>query len=541
MKKNIIWLFVAWFAFVCSTTILSSCSKDKDESTGFPEEQIEPSPAQQPTATVVVEGGEDEVTESLKKAPGLVKIRKEIRSQEAGELANVPVYFCYFTQLVDHKDPSKGTFEQKVAITMNYPFRKGEPVLNILHTQGYNTPDTADAVWTTGMHFPVLNEVQVEYRYFGTSLPEPFDNFDFTYLSSEQQSADLHTIMTALKQTDLFTGQWMSTGVSKNGVTTALYAYYDELNGWNDMDVYVPFCAPFIKTLDNVAVGDFIEQGALGDMPELRQRIFDIARLAAEDSEAGAKFRELIVNSNISAGIDVSQLSENTKKGYICSALNTYMNNLFSRLSYINIDSWKGIIPDPKSNDTNLDELFFFMIADDKTFDEAIKENQKKVSTRTEISEERRQQFLNSRRADASWPYYVQAVLELGTYAFSYSFLEDCKYITQQDMLNWQKDNVSSVAEFPEYASRYNGKMIEDFLKNLNTTKKKMIFVYGGNDPWTGAAVPNSVTSNPNVKKLIIPHGTHNDDILSEENWESKGEEIYDAINAFLTEMQGKK
>ena len=40
-KKNIIWLFVAWFAFVCSTTILSSCSKDKDESTGFPEEQIE--------------------------------------------------------------------------------------------------------------------------------------------------------------------------------------------------------------------------------------------------------------------------------------------------------------------------------------------------------------------------------------------------------------------------------------------------------------------------------------------------------------------
>lgn len=30
MKKNILWLFVALFALVCSTPLLSSCSKDKD-------------------------------------------------------------------------------------------------------------------------------------------------------------------------------------------------------------------------------------------------------------------------------------------------------------------------------------------------------------------------------------------------------------------------------------------------------------------------------------------------------------------------------
>ena len=288
MKKIILWVLAALFAFACITTLLSSCSKSAEGLGG--DDSIEDD-SDDNTATVVIEGGEDEVTESLLKAPGLVKIRKEVRSEQAGEMANVPVYFCYFTQLVDHNDPSKGTFEQKVAITMNYPFRKGEPVLNILHTQGYNTPDTADEVWTTGMHFPV---------------------------------------------------------------------------------------------------------------------------------------------------------------------------------------------------------------------------------------------------------YYVQAVLELGTYSFSYSFLDDGNYITQQDMLDWQKDNASSDVEYPEYASRYNGKMMADFLKNLNTTEKKMVFVYGGNDPWTGAAVPNSVTSNPNVKKFIIPLGTHNDDILSDENWESKGEEIYDAINDFLLEIKEK-
>ena len=505
------------------TWLLTSCVDTNDN----------PAP-KDPAVTVVVEGGEDEVTESLKKAPGLVRIRKEVRTEKAGELAGVPVYFAYFNQLVDHNDPSKGTFEQKVAITMNYPFRKGNPVLNILHTQGYYTPDNADAIWTTGLHFPVLNEVQVEYRYFGTSLPEPFDNFDFTYLSSEQQSADLHAIMTALKQTDLFPGQWISTGVSKSGITTALYAYYDELNGWNDIDVYVPFCAPFIKTLDNVAVGDFIEQGALGDMPELRQRIFDIGRLLVEDSEAGAMFREALVKYHLEPGADVSEVTESTTKGLVCSTLNYYMNNLFSRLSYINIYIWKDFIPDPHAENPDYDSLLFFMLASDKEFEEAIAEKRKNATTRTEISEERRRQFLNSRQRDPGWPYYVQAVLELGSYAFSYSFMENCTYLTQQEMLQWQTDNVSSAVEYPEYATRYNGKMMADFLKNLNTTNKKMVFVYGGNDPWTGAAIPNSVTSNPNVKKLIIPHGTHNDDILSEENWESKGEEIIDAINAFL-------
>ena len=84
-------------------------------------------------------------------------------------------------------------------------------------------------------------------------------------------------------------------------------------------------------------------------------------------------------------------------------------------------------------------------------------------------------------------------------------------------MLQWEMNNSSTAVRFPEYVSRYNSKMMADFLNNLYATKKKMVFVYGGNDPWTGAAIPSSVTSNPNVKKFIIPHGTHND-----------------AINAFL-------
>ena len=49
---------------------------------------------------------------------------------------------------------------------------------------------------------------------------------------------------------------------------------------------------------------------------------------------------------------------------------------------------------------------------------------------------------------------------------------------------------------------------IADFLK---TTDCKMFFVYGENDPWTGAAIDDP--TNVNVKKLVIKGGTHNDAI----------------------------
>ena len=60
-------------------------------------------------------------------------------------------------------------------------------------------------------------------------------------------------------------------------------------------------------------------------------------------------------------------------------------------------------------------------------------------------------------------------------------------------------------------------------LKNLETTDKKLIFVYGEDDPWTGAAIPNP--SNPNVKKYIVPHGTHTDD-FKQYAWYEGGMEV---------------
>lgn len=64
-------------------------------------------------------------------------------------------------------------------------------------------------------------------------------------------------------------------------------------------------------------------------------------------------------------------------------------------------------------------------------------------------------------------------------------------------------------------------------MNNLETTTKKLIFVYGADDPWTGAAIPDPV--NPNVKKYIVPHGTHTDD-FTRYAWYEGGAEVVKKI-----------
>jgi hypothetical protein len=49
-----------------------------------------------------------------------------------------------------------------------------------------------------------------------------------------QASEDYHAIVTALRGSGYFNGQWLATGTSKSGIASALYAYYSEKKGYND-------------------------------------------------------------------------------------------------------------------------------------------------------------------------------------------------------------------------------------------------------------------------------------------------------------------
>ena len=160
------------------------------------------------------------------------------------------------------------------------------------------------------------------------------------------------------------------------------------------------------------------------------------------------------------------------------------MINLFAVQSYGDFDTWTKLIP--TENSTPEEYAAFFMLTEN---DDCI--YRKNAAARGPLAW----------RDDL---FLVQIPIDHGYFGFDYTWFLDGKLLSDSDK-QYLKDLME---EFKE------SKSVElqiDLVKNLETTTKKMIFVYGEDDPWTGAAIPDP--TNPNVKKYIIPHGVHTDNL----------------------------
>ena len=143
--------------------------------------------------------------------------------------------------------------------------------------------------------------------------------------------------MTGLKKA-LITGngKWLSTGVSKNGMTTAQYAYYDEQNGWNDIDVYVPFVAPFPPQEYDLRIGTYmITESSKAVLPDLEKAYKKLVNDQA------------IADATVAAFINGNQV-EKGDSAYL-HLLKDVFGNLFGVQSYGDIDTWKNFIPTENS------------------------------------------------------------------------------------------------------------------------------------------------------------------------------------------------
>ena len=171
------------------------------------------------------------------------------------------VYKIRYKQLIDHNNPSKGTFSQKVELGYrNYD----SP--NVLVTEGYSFDDNNSAYSSSYApqnelaHLLNGNYIYVEHRYFGDSqMYEDFDYHqadDWEYLTTKQAADDLHSIVEDFKK--VLTGKWLSSGASKGGMTTEMYAYYHP----HDIDVYVPRVAPFANSFYDDRLYKFVFEEA---------------------------------------------------------------------------------------------------------------------------------------------------------------------------------------------------------------------------------------------------------------------------------------
>jgi hypothetical protein len=167
-----------------------------------------------------------------------------------------------YTQPVDHRHPSEGTFQQRITV-----LHKDTARPTVFYTGGYNVSTTP------GRREPTQivdgNQVSMEYRYFTPSRPRPAD---WSKLDIWQAASDQHRIFKALKK--IYSEKWISTGGSKGGMTATYYERYYP----RDMDGVVAYVAPNdVVNQEDSAYDRFF--GTVGT-PECRARLNGVQREA---------------------------------------------------------------------------------------------------------------------------------------------------------------------------------------------------------------------------------------------------------------------
>ncbi|KOU25187.1 MULTISPECIES: S28 family serine protease [unclassified Streptomyces] len=133
-----------------------------------------------------------------------------------------------YEQPVDHRQPWKGTFKQRLTL-----LHKDVSRPSVFFTSGYNVNTSPRRSEPTTIVDG--NQMSMEYRFFTPSRP---DAANWANLDIWQAASDQHRIFTALKK--IYKKNWLATGGSKGGMTATYYERFYP----RDMDGVVAYVAP---------------------------------------------------------------------------------------------------------------------------------------------------------------------------------------------------------------------------------------------------------------------------------------------------------
>ena len=173
------------------------------------------------TGTTVVTDDAADIKDRLLAIPGMSLVEEK-------PYTGYRFFVLNYTQPVDHRRPSKGTFQQRITV-----LHKDTSRPTVFYTGGYNVSTTPSRREPT--QIVDGNQISMEYRFFTPSRPAPAD---WSKLDIWQAASDQHRIFKALKP--VYDKKWVSTGGSKGGMTATYYErFYPK-----DMDGVVAYVAP---------------------------------------------------------------------------------------------------------------------------------------------------------------------------------------------------------------------------------------------------------------------------------------------------------
>lgn len=355
-------------------------------------------------------------------------------------------YVVMFEQPLDHKSPARGKFEQRVVVA-----HAGFDRPTVMVTEGYGGARALNARYREELSQRLsANQVFVEHRFFGESMPKPC-NWD--YLTAVNAAGDLHAVREALDS--IYTEKWIGTGVSKGGQNTLIYGMLHP----NDMDVTVAYVGPVCFGVEDGRHEPFLEKAG-----------------TAEERAAMREFQTEVLKRR--AEIVPLFLEYCTAKGY---KFRTNIDEVFDLcvLEYpFSMWQWGTAVSVIPATDSPHQELLDHLIAtvEPKYF---------------AVSDEP--------------SFFVQAARELGYYGYDTAPFEGLLSI------KGAKGYLSRLL-LPENAKRikFNGELSHGLVEFYRANDPKVICIYGQNDPWSAAALnPLFFEGKHNMKLVVEPGGSH--------------------------------
>lgn len=349
------------------------------------------------------------------------------------------VYEVFITQPVDHNNPDGPKFKEQLFVSH---VDKDKPV--VIELDGY----AVDNRPTELAGLLKCNQIMVEHRYFGESVPDPFD---WKYLSIEQAARDHHRIIELFKK--FYSGKWISTGISKGGSCVIFHRYFFP----DDVDVSVPYVGPLNYSVDDNRVYEWIKSVST---PECRMRVQNFQKLCfMKKDELYPVFLKNAEKKKLTYNI------VGYEKAYEYSILE------FSFAYWQWSDGDCSKIPDENSS---LDDIW------------------------EELANFGGVTYFDDASISGIYPFFYQCYTEFGYYAYDITpFKEYIKYADGQTPFFIPKDSNPV----------YNPKLLKSINIWASNESKNFIYIYGGNDPWTSTGV--CLTGKTNSIKMVLPNGSH--------------------------------
>lgn len=348
-------------------------------------------------------------------------------------------YEIFITQPVDHNNPEGQQFKQQLYLSH---IDKNKPM--VIELDGYavnNRPTELSRLLK-------CNQIMIEHRYFGESVPAPFD---WKYLTIQQAATDHHRIIELFKQ--FYTGKWMSTGISKGGSCVIFHRYFFP----KDVDVAVPYVGPLNYSIDDQRVYEWIKSVST---PECREKVFNFQKLCFEKrDELYPMFLKNAEDKNLTYDI------VGNEKAYEYSILE------FSFAYWQWSDGDCSKIPDEQSS---IEEIW------------------------DELSNYGGVTYFDDASITGIYPFFYQCYTEFGYYAYDIiPFKDYIKYADGQTPFFIPKDSNPT----------YDPRLLKDINNWASNEGENFIYIYGGNDPWTSTGV--CLSGKTNSIKMVLPNGSH--------------------------------